>query len=78
MIHLMFTPPSSSGLGYLVLSQGTGVRVPVGVLRELAVDTAHVVISVIMIAIELYGVPRLRVGHAALAPRGLDRRAGTA
>src|SRR3954452_9123601 len=25
-------PPSSSGLGYLVLSQGTGVRVPVGVL----------------------------------------------
>src|SRR5262245_19583075 len=29
-------PPSSSGLGYLVLSQGTGVRVPVGVL-----DMAH-------------------------------------
>src|SRR5208282_3923672 len=26
-------PPSSSGLGYLVLSQGTGVRVPVGVLQ---------------------------------------------
>src|SRR5262249_43020936 len=27
-------PPSSSGLGYLVLSQGTGVRVPVGVLPD--------------------------------------------
>jgi hypothetical protein len=32
MIHLKLLPPSSSGLGYLVLSQGTGVRVPVGVL----------------------------------------------
>ena len=31
MIHLSLLPPSSSGLGYLVLSQGTGVRVPVGV-----------------------------------------------
>jgi hypothetical protein len=32
---ILFTdrPPSSSGLGYLVLSQGTGVRVPVGVLE---------------------------------------------
>ena len=27
-------PPSSSGLGYLVLSQKTGVRFPVGVLKE--------------------------------------------
>ena len=31
VIHLNSLPPSSSGLGYLVLSQGTGVRVPVGV-----------------------------------------------
>ena len=29
------TPPSSSGLGYLVLSQETGVRFPVGVLGRL-------------------------------------------
>src|SRR5271157_2393266 len=33
MINRRRTPPSSSGLGYLVLSQGTGVRVPVGVLQ---------------------------------------------
>src|SRR5271166_882088 len=32
MINRRSMPPSSSGLGYLVLSQGTGVRVPVGVL----------------------------------------------
>lgn len=32
MINRRRMPPSSSGLGYLVLSQGTGVRVPVGVL----------------------------------------------
>ena len=31
VIHFKRLPPSSSGLGYLVLSQGTGVRVPVGV-----------------------------------------------
>ena len=34
VIDLTFTPPSSSGPGYLVLSQGTGVRVPVGVLLK--------------------------------------------
>ncbi len=34
MINRRRTPPSSSGLGYLVLSQGTGVRVPVGVLES--------------------------------------------
>src|SRR5262245_30336435 len=34
MIEKQSTPPSSSGLGYLVLSQGTGVRVPVGVLSQ--------------------------------------------
>ena len=33
MINRRSMPPSSSGLGYLVLSQGTGVRVPVGVLE---------------------------------------------
>src|SRR5687768_4852224 len=27
-------PPSSSGLGYLVLSQRTGVRLPLGVFKE--------------------------------------------
>jgi aldehyde:ferredoxin oxidoreductase len=32
MINRRRTPPSSSGLGYLVLNQVTGVRVPVGVL----------------------------------------------
>jgi hypothetical protein len=30
----MLPPPSSSGLGYLVLSQETGVRFPVGVLND--------------------------------------------
>ena len=39
MINLVFTPPSSSGLGYLVLSQGTGVRVPVGVLFSTGSET---------------------------------------
>src|SRR5437763_1011529 len=29
-------PPSSSGLGYLVLSQRTGVRIPLGVVRGAA------------------------------------------
>src|SRR5271156_2539264 len=85
MIRCIFWPPSSSGLGYLVLSQGTGVRVPVGVLQQgrfvrqrdpratsasrgssnefkrrfllLGGSTPRP-----MIAIELYGVPRLRAG----------------
>ncbi len=86
-------PPSSSGLGYLVLSQGTGVRVPVGVLNQLTrfwegeppgkpiaqaarteprpprITKGHLdrqrpyngeSYSLTMIAIEFYGVPRLR------------------
>ncbi len=32
------TPPSSSGLGYLILSQVTGVRLPLGVV---IVSTCH-------------------------------------
>ncbi len=52
-------PPSSSGLGYLVLSQGTGVRVPVGVLDRQRPYNGESY-SLTMIAIEFYGVPRLR------------------
>ena len=31
---MLLLPPSSSGLGHLVLSQETGVRFPVGVLVQ--------------------------------------------
>ena len=30
----LYRPPSSSGLGYMVLSHGTGVRIPVGVPKS--------------------------------------------
>src|SRR5438067_9051725 len=72
-------PPSSSGLGYLVLSQGTGVRVPVGVLpgHDPIGDSVFSPsawprsqtgrrIGSSMIEIEFYGVPRLRAGTSRL------------
>ena len=76
MIRFVNRPPSSSGLGYLVLSQGTGVRVPVGVLQiaRIRLGTGRFFDSTYparkpvsshdsaMIAIEFYGVPRLRAG----------------